>query len=113
MLRVLTLATLFPDARRPTLGVFVERQTLGLAAPGDVALAVVSPIGLPPRPLSLPPHYAPRRGLPLREDWKGLEVHRPRFSPFPARLQPEAIARAARPIAEGFRPDVIDAEFFW
>jgi glycosyltransferase involved in cell wall biosynthesis len=113
MLRVLTLATLFPDARRPTLGVFVERQTLGLAERADVALEVVSPLGLPPWPLSLHPHYAPRRGLPLEEDWKGLKVHRPRFSPFPARLQPEAIARAVRPVAEAFRPDAIDAEFFW
>jgi glycosyltransferase involved in cell wall biosynthesis len=113
MLRVLTLATLFPDARRPTLGVFVERQTLGLAARADVILEVVSPLGLPPWPLSLHPHYAPRRGFPVEEDWKGLKVHRPRFSPFPARLQPEAIARAVRPIAEAFRPDVIDAEFFW
>ena len=31
MLRVLTLSTLFPDASRPNFGVFVERQTLGLA----------------------------------------------------------------------------------
>jgi glycosyltransferase involved in cell wall biosynthesis len=113
MLRVLTLATLFPDARRPTLGVFVERQTIGLAERDDVTLEVVSPLGLPPWPLSLHPHYAPRRNLPFEEDWKGLKVHRPRFSPFPARLQPEAIARAARPIAEAFRPEVIDAEFFW
>ena len=29
MLRVLTLATLFPNGARPTFGVFVERQTLG------------------------------------------------------------------------------------
>src|SRR3954453_16513573 len=98
MLRVLTLATLFPDARGPTLGLFVERQTLGLAGRADVALEVVSPVGLPPWPLSLHPHYAPRRGLPLKEDWKGLNVHRPRSSPFPARLQPEAIARIVRPI---------------
>jgi glycosyltransferase involved in cell wall biosynthesis len=113
MLRVLTLATLFPDSRRPTLGVFVERQTISLAERADVALEVVSPLGLPSWPLSLHPHYAPRRDLAVEEDWKGLKVHRPRFSPFPARLQPEAIARAVRPIAERFRPDVIDAEFFW
>jgi teichuronic acid biosynthesis glycosyltransferase TuaC len=113
MLRVLTLSTLFPNALEPNLGVFVERQTLGLAERAEIALEVVSPVGLPPWPLSLHPHYARRRGLPAEEDWKGLQVHRPRFSPFPARLQPEAIARAVRPIAEAFRPDVIDAEFFW
>ncbi len=48
MLRVLTLATLFPDAARPDFGVFVERQTLGLAALDDVAVRVVAPLGLPP-----------------------------------------------------------------
>jgi teichuronic acid biosynthesis glycosyltransferase TuaC len=113
MLRVLTLSTLFPNALEPTLGPFVERQTLGLAARGDVALEVVSPVGLPPFPLSLHPHYAPRRALAREEAWKGLRVHRPRYNPFPAARQPAAIAAALRPIVEAFRPDVIDAEFFW
>ena len=40
MLRVLTLSTLFPDAARPNFGVFVERQTLGLAAHPDVELSI-------------------------------------------------------------------------
>src|SRR3546814_4159361 len=79
MLRVLTLSTLFPNASQPTLGVFVERQTLALAGLDDVALEVVSPIGLPPWPLSLHSHYAPHALLPLREEWKGVTVHRPRF----------------------------------
>ena len=113
MLRVLTLSTLFPNALQPNLGVFVERQTLGLAACAGVALEMVSPVGLPAFPLSLHPHYAPRRELAAEEDWKGLRAHRPRFSPFPTRRQPEAIARAVLPIARAFRPDVIDAEFFW
>lgn len=113
MLRVLTLSTLFPNALQPNLGVFVERQTLGLAALPGVALEAVSPVGLPPFPLSLHPHYAPRRDLPLEEDWKGLRLHRPRYSPRPVRRQPEATARAVLPIARAFRPDVIDAEFFW
>jgi len=83
MLRVLTLSTLFPHAAQPTLGVFVERQTLGLAAREDVALEVVSPIGLPPWPLSLHSHYRARARLPVREEWKGLAVHRPRFRVWP------------------------------
>ncbi|MFL6861886.1 MAG: glycosyltransferase [Allosphingosinicella sp.] len=113
MLRVLTLSTLFPSALEPTLGPFVARQTLGLAARDDVALEIVSPVGLPPFPLSLHPHYSPRRTLPREETWQGLIVHRPRFSPLPAARQPEAIAAAVRPIAQAFAPDVIDAEFFW
>jgi teichuronic acid biosynthesis glycosyltransferase TuaC len=113
MLRVLTLSTLFPNSLEPTLGVFVERQTLGLAALEEVALEMVSPVGLPPFPLSRHPHYAPRRALAAEEDWKGLRVHRPRFWPLPAARQPMAIAKAVLPIAEAFGPDVIDAEFFW
>src|ERR671916_113867 len=32
MLRVLTFSTLYPDSARPAFGLFVERQTLALAA---------------------------------------------------------------------------------
>ena len=79
MLRVLTLSTLFPNAAHPTLGVFVERQTLGLAARADVELEVAAPVGLPLWPLSLHPHYAPLRRLSRQEAWNGLQVHRPRY----------------------------------
>src|SRR3546814_12431968 len=95
MLRVLTLSTLFPNASQPTLGVFVERQTLALAGLDDVALEVVSPIGLPPWPLSLHSHYAPHPLLPLREEWNGVTLHRPPFRALPH----IPAARAARPLA--------------
>lgn len=121
MLRVLTLSSLFPDASRPNLGVFVERQTLGLAALADVEVRVVSARGLPPPPLDRHPHYAALRGLPAREAWKGLDVHRPRFLAFPAtggRFHAEMLARAVVPVLErlrdeGFAFDVIDASFFF
>ncbi len=120
MLRVLTLSTLFPHAARPTLGVFVERQTLGLAARNDVALEVVSPVGLPVRPLSRHPHYAPLATLPRAESWKGLAVHRPRYRVWPrvgqagtARRMADAILPLLREIRARFPFDVIDAEFFW
>ncbi len=83
MLRVLTLATLFPDASRPNFGVFVERQTLCLAALDDVAVRVVAPVGLPPFPLRLAPPYRPLASLPAAETWKGLAVERPRFVNLP------------------------------
>lgn len=120
MLRVLTLSTLFPNAAQPTLGVFVERQTLGLAALPDVAVEVVSPLGLPSWPASLHGHYAARAKLPEQEEWKGLTLHRPRHRVLPLighRLTPAAMARALLPrlraIRQGFPFDVIDAEFFW
>jgi glycosyltransferase involved in cell wall biosynthesis len=120
MLRVLTLATLFPNKAEPTLGNFVERQTLGLAVRPDVELEVVAPVGLPPWPLSLHPHYARRAALTRREEWKGLTVHRPRHPVFPLvseRMTPRWMARALLPLLRDIRArfpfDVIDAEFFW
>jgi len=120
MLRVLTLATLFPNGARPTLGVFVERQTRALAAQPGVEVEVVAPLGLPVWPLSLHPHYAPLRALPAHETRNGLCVHRPRYRVWPVIGR----ARAARSMAAALLPllgeirarfafDVIDAEFFW
>lgn len=120
MLRVLTLATLFPDATRPNFGVFVERQTLGLAALDEVDVRVVAPLGLPPFPLSLHPGYRGMARLPLRETWKGLPVDRPRFVTLPGtrgRFHVGALVRCLTPhldvVRDAFRFDVIDAEFFF
>ena len=120
MLRVLTLATLFPNVARPTFGVFVERQTLGLANSRDVEVQVVAPIGCPPWPLSLHPRYRPLRHLPDRERWKGVQLYRPVFPIRPQGDQsgtPRRIAARLRPVLAEIRRtfpfDVIDAEFFW
>ncbi|HEY0116681.1 MAG TPA: glycosyltransferase [Allosphingosinicella sp.] len=118
MLRVLTLSTLYPDAHRPQLGLFVERQTQGLAALPDVEVQVVAAVGLPVWPLSLHPHYRPLARLPRRETWRGLDVHRPRFRVWPgggAHLAAKELARAVGPLLNhvDFAPEVIDAEYFW
>jgi glycosyltransferase involved in cell wall biosynthesis len=120
MLRVLTLATLFPNGLRPTLGVFVERQTQALAARDNVEVRVVAPVGLPAWPLSLHPHYAPLRRLPRGETWNGLTLYRPRYRVWPkigvagtARHMADALLPVLRRIREEFPFDVIDAEFFW
>ena len=120
MLRVLTLASLFPDASRPTFGPFVERQTLGLADHPDVELRVVAPIGLPPWPLSRHDRYQGFDAVPLEESWKGVFIYRPRFLHLPGtggRFDAAAMARAVRPLLQRIRADfpfdVIDAEFFF
>jgi teichuronic acid biosynthesis glycosyltransferase TuaC len=120
VIRVLTLSTLFPDSSRPTFGIFVERQTLGLAACKGVELQVVSPVGLPPGPLRLHPPYRARSQQPRIEQWKGLTVHRPTFLHFPGpglRFAPALMARALLPllrdIQRDFPFDIIDAEYFW
>jgi teichuronic acid biosynthesis glycosyltransferase TuaC len=120
MLRVLTLSTLFPDASRPNFGVFVERQTLGLAAHPQVELRLVAPVGLPPWPLTALAHYRPLAALPGRELWKGLDIYRPRFATIPGtggRFHVAALARRLKPLLTAIRRDfpfdVIDAEFFF
>ena len=120
MLRVLTLATLFPDATRPNFGVFVERQTLGLASHPDVDLQVVAPIGLPPFPLTLAGRHRALAALPRSEIWQGLTVRRPRFLALPAtggRFHASLLTRALLPLVRGLREefafDVIDASFFF
>ena len=120
MLRVLTLSTLFPTAPQPTFGVFVERQTLALASLPELEVEVVAPVGLPPRPLTVHPRYSGRARLPLREDWKGLTVHRPTFPIVPKlgeRWSASSMARSLLPllreVRERFPFDVIDAQFFW
>jgi len=121
MLRVLTLSTLYPNAAQPGFGGFVERQTLRLAARGDVDLRVVAPLGLPPFPLDRLAAYAARRALPREEAWKGTATLRPRFPLLPmigwrfnaALIEHATRAAIGRLSDEGFVPDVIDAEFFF
>jgi teichuronic acid biosynthesis glycosyltransferase TuaC len=118
MLRVLTLSTLYPNGHQPTLGLFVERQTLGLAARDDIEVRVVAPVGLPVWPLSWHPHYRPLTRLAARETWNGLVVHRERFTVWPgggAHLAAREMVRGLSGLFNhiDFAFDVIDAEFFW
>ena len=119
-MRILTLATLFPNAARPNFGIFVERQTATLAAREGVDVTVISPLIMPPWPLSRNERYAATAALPAHEIWRGLSVYRPRFAHLPgigAHWQPWSIARAIWPLVQRLhaeRPfDLIDAEFFF
>ena len=115
-LRVLSIATLFPDAARPNFGLFVEKSLRALAAQPHIALTVVAPVGLPPFPLSLHERYRALRSLPRTEQWNGLTVHRPRFTLIPrygARFNAAKVARAVLSAARGQPFDVIDAQFFY
>lgn len=118
--RILTLSTLFPAATRPNFGIFVERQTAALATLGDFDVTVINPIGIAPWPLSLSATYAGLRTLPRHEQWRGLDIYRPRFTALPkigGQMNPAMIARAVQPLAKKLhteqRFDLIDAEFFY
>jgi len=115
-LRVLSIATLFPDAARPNFGLFVEKSLRALAAQPGIELTIVAPVGLPPFPLSLHKRYRALRSLPRSEVWNGLSILRPRFTLIPrvgARFNPAKVARAVLSAVRDQSFDVIDAQFFY
>ncbi|MGN6692525.1 MAG: glycosyltransferase [Sphingopyxis sp.] len=115
-LRVLSIATLFPDVARPNFGLFVERSLRALAAQPGIELTIVAPLGLPPFPLSLHGRYRSLRNLPERETWNSLTILRPRFTLIPrygARFNPARIAGAVLSAVQGRSFDVVDAQFFY
>jgi teichuronic acid biosynthesis glycosyltransferase TuaC len=118
--RILSIATLFPNPVRPGFGVFVGNQMRAVAARGDVDLTVMSPIGLPPWPLSRAEPYARLRTIPRTSDAAGLPAHYPRFTLVPkigGDSNPGRIARAVLPLVRRLhaaRPfDLVDAQFFF
>lgn len=119
-MRVLSISTLFPNPVRPSFGVFVGNQMRAVVARGDVDLTMVSPIGMPPWPLSLRPPYARLREVPEVSEAVGLRVHYPRFTLFPkvgGDSNPGRIAAAVLPLARQLHAqqpfDLVDAQFFF
>lgn len=119
-MRVLSLATLYPNDLTPNFGVFVERQMQAVVKRGDVDLVLLNPIGLPPFPLSLHPRYRRLAELPQAEERGGVTVLRPRFRLLPGiggRFNANAVTRAVLPLAQKLhaeaRFDLVDAQFFY
>ncbi|MFC3101293.1 glycosyltransferase [Altererythrobacter lauratis] len=117
MKRLLSIATLYPNAHNPRFGTFVARQLEALAARGDWAVDVINPIGLPPIAMG---RYAPLLDALISGEENGVTVHRPRFTLIPAvggPFNPRMICRAALPIAERLHAaqpfDLVDAQFFY
>ncbi|QTD55869.1 glycosyltransferase [Parasphingorhabdus cellanae] len=119
-LNILTLSTLFPNAASPNFGIFVERQTAELASRPNADVTVINPIGIPPPPFRALAPYSALSALPDHERWRGLNVHRPRFTLIPkfgGAKNPERIAAAILPLLQKLHSqkpfDLIDAEFFY
>lgn len=117
MKRLLSIATLYPNAHTPRFGTFVARQMEALAARGDWDVEVINPIGLPPIAMG---RYAPLLEAAVSGVEHGVMVHRPRFTLIPAvggPFNPAMIVRAALPLARQLhtrRPfDLVDAQFFY
>lgn len=119
-MRILSIATLFPNPAKPAFGIFVGNQMRAVAARGDVNLTMVSPIGIPPWPLSLKEPYARLKSMPEISEVSGVEAYYPQFISIPkvgGNSNPGRIARAILPLIRRLHAeepfDLVDAQFFF
>ncbi|WP_334182797.1 glycosyltransferase [Novosphingobium sp.] len=119
-MRILSIATLFPNPVKPSFGIFVGNQMRAIAASGDVDLTMVSPIGIPPWPLSRRHPYNKLADIPERSEASGLPVLYPKFTLIPkigGDSNPARIARAVLPLVRRLHAeqpfDLVDAQFFF
>jgi glycosyltransferase involved in cell wall biosynthesis len=113
--RLLTLSTLFPNARRPRHGIFIANRLRRLCDTGRVDATVIAAL---PR---FPGVYGEHTEVPREEEVAGFRVRHPRYFHVPMlgmRLQPRALARAL--LAEVERCglshesfDVVDAHYLY
>jgi glycosyltransferase involved in cell wall biosynthesis len=115
--RVLSLATLYPNAAAPRFGTFVARSLEALAARGDWDVTVINPIGVPPIALG---RYAALKAAAVGRVERGVSVHRQTFPLIPklgGRINPALIARSVLPLARRLQAaapfDLVDAQFFY
>ncbi len=119
-MRILSIATLFPNPVKPSFGIFVGNQMRAIVAAGDVDLTMVSPIGVPPWPLSRRHPYDKLAAIPERSEVSGLPVLYPKFTLIPkigGDSNPARIARAVLPLVRCLHAeqpfDLVDAQFFF
>lgn len=115
--RLLSIATLYPNAHAPQFGTFVARSLEALAARGDWQVTAINPIGIPPLALG---RYRALAKAAVDGVENGVEVHRPSYMLVPrvgARINPSMIARAVLPLARRLHEeqpfDLVDAQFFY
>ena len=115
--RILSLATLYPNAHTPRFGTFVARSLEALAKHDDWDVTVVNPIGVPPIAFG---KYKPLAVAAVDGIENGVSVHRPTFTLIPnlgTRINPGVIARKILPLVKRLHAeapfDLIDAQFFY
>lgn len=118
--RVLSISMLFPNPARPLFGIFVGNQMRAVTRDPKVDLTMISPIGLPPWPLSRREPYRSLATVPLEAEIMGLAVRYPRFRLIPklgGDSNPGRIVSALLPLirrlhaAQPFA--LVDAQFFF
>lgn len=121
MIKLLTFTTLYPNARRPAHGVFVENRLRHLIASGEATTKVVAPVPYVPAIACLPESYRKLSDVPQREERHGIEVHHPRYFLLPKvsmSVAPFSLYMAAKRhlstlLESGYAFDLIDAHYFY
>ena len=117
MPRILSIATLYPNAHMPRFGTFVARQMEALAAREGWDVTVINPIGVPPVPMG---RYKALADAAISGEEGGVDVRRPRFTLIPAvggPFNPAMIVKAVLALAKQLHAqepfDLVDAQFFY
>ncbi|WP_149538481.1 glycosyltransferase family 4 protein [Siccirubricoccus phaeus] len=114
-LRLLTFSTLYPNPAQPNHGVFVENRLRHLLASGQAESTVLAPVPW------FPGHWPAGRAVPAERVGHGIRVLHPRFLGPPGiglwanvwTLHRAARAVLRRLLAEGLRPQAIDAHYLY
>jgi glycosyltransferase involved in cell wall biosynthesis len=118
----LTFSSLFPSTVRPRHGIFVETRLRHLLREGHIDARVIAPVPWFPFRSKWFGSYARIASTPRRELRSGgVDVSYPRYVMLPkvgVALQPDAMARSCIAdvqswIDNGWRPDLIDAHYFY
>jgi teichuronic acid biosynthesis glycosyltransferase TuaC len=120
-MRILVFTTLFPNAVRPDLGIFVETRLRHLVAGGKVEAKVLAPVPWFPSTDPRWGEWSEWARVPERETRHGIEVRHPRYLNLPKigmAAHPFLLAAVAYRAAlawrrEGFAFDLIDSHFFY
>ena len=120
-LRLLTIASLYPNARMPSYGIFVENRLRRIAATGALTSHVIAPV---PWFISNHPFfgsYARWSEVPRAERRHGFAVAHPRYGMLPKIgfwLQPWLMYLAVRRYVSGLYAmggvfDLVDAQYYY
>lgn len=120
-IRLLTFATLFPNAAQPNHGIFVENRLRHLVADMPVTARVLAPTWWFPSAAPRFGQWAAYARVPRHEQRHGLEIDHPRALTVPKLgmyTAPHALYRTARAwlrrqLAAGYAFDAIDAHYFY
>ena len=120
-MRILVFSSLYPNARQPLHGVFVENRLRHLVASGAVTARIVAPVPWFPFAIARFGAYGVYAQVPRWEERHGLIVEHSRYPVIPKigmSLAPFLMFRALLPvlrrsIARGDDFDLIDAHYFY